>query len=235
MLDEDEEFNAASFTKSEMQRQVLEQEKKLSQTDPEYRAILEKSSKVQQDTVDSSDNAVRTLRETRKVSESTKTELIKQGEQINDIKASAKRADGNVDEAYENTRKIDKYSRLIPWKSSNSKKKKEDKELEKQQKAIDKDVAKQGKQALLHGEGEVSQPPNMAAAGPRRQLDDPNEQHIEDNLDEMSSQLWVLKQDGQLVQETIQKQNNDLKEIQAITNHTKSVMDISDKKLQRHL
>ena len=234
MLDEDEEFNASSFTKSEKQRKVLEQEKKLALADPEYRAILERTSRAQQDTVDSSDNAVRTLRETRKVSESTKTELVKQGEQIEDIKASAKRADQNVDEAYDNTRKIDKYSRFIPWKSSNSKKKKEDRELEKQQKVIDKDVAKQNKQAL-HADGEASQPPNMAAAEPRRQFDDPNEQRIDDNLNEMSSTLKDLRQDAQFMQGSIQKQDNDLKEIQVITGHTQNVMDISDKKLQKHL
>ena len=108
MYDEDEEeFNAKSFAQADKQRKALEEEKRLAAADPEYRAILEKTRQVQQDTVDSSDNAVRTLRETRKVSESTKTELVKQGEQIKEIKASSERADENVVQAYENTRKID--------------------------------------------------------------------------------------------------------------------------------
>lgn len=235
MYDEEEEFSAKSFAQADKQRKALEEEKKLAAADPEYRAILEKTRQVQQDTVDSSDNAVRTLRETRKVSESTKTELIKQGEQIKEIKASSERADENVVQAYENTRKIDKYSHFIPFKGifSNSKKKKEDKALEKEQKVISKDVAKQNK--LDAASGMQVSPPNTAAAGPRRQFDDENEQRINDNLDEMSSHLTALKMDAHLMQENIKSQDTDLRQIQARTTHTQNVMEISDKKLQKHL
>lgn len=235
MYDEDEEFNAKSFTQADKQRKLLEEEKKLAEADPEYRALLQKTKEVQLDTVESSDNSIRMLRETRKVSESTKTELVKQGEQIKDIKSSAERADENVTEAYENTRKIDKYSRFLPIKGlfSNSKKKKEDKAFEKEQKSIDKEVAKYNK----HAGGEPSEvsPPNSAAAGPRRQFDDENEQRINDNLDEMSSHLIALKQDARVMQDNIREQDVDLRTIQARTTHTQNVMEISDKKLQKHL
>jgi hypothetical protein len=82
---------------------------------------------------------VRTLRETVKTSETTKTELVRQGEELKDIKGSAERADTSVTEAYENTRKIDKYSHFFPFfKSSGKKKRKEDKEFKEKQKEIEK-------------------------------------------------------------------------------------------------
>lgn len=234
-FDDDEDFSAAAFSRAEKERKLAQEAKIAAEADPEYRAILEKTRRAQADTVDSSDNAVRTLRETRKVSESTKTELDRQGEQLKQIKESADRADSNVTQAYENTRKIDKYSHFIPVMGlfSNSKKKKEDKALEKEQKHIDKDVERQAKAAQK--DSKDLSPPNSSSAGPRREFSDDSERRIDENLDEMSLHLRALKQDATYMQTSISDQDVDIRQIQARTTHTQNVMEISDKKLQRHL
>lgn len=233
-MEDDEEFSTANFSKQEKERKALKEAKEATSQDPEYLALVERTRKVQTETVESSDNAVRTLRETRKVSETTKSELVRQGEDIKEIKGSADRADENVVEAYENTRKIDKYSRFIPIKGffSNKKKKKEDKALAKEQKSIEREAQKANK---IGSDYEPSTLSNSAAPDPRREYSDDNERCIDDNLDEMSSHLQALKQDAHFMQTTIKSQDKDLRTIQATTSHTQNVMEISDKKLQKHL
>ena len=146
---DDDEFSADYYANQQKEKKALIEAKESASQDPELQTIIERSKKVQHDTVESSDIAVRTLRETVMVSETTKTELVRQGEELKDIKGSAERADTNVTEAYENTRQIDKYSHFLPFfRSSNKKKKKEDKALEAEQKALEKEAKKASKQMV---------------------------------------------------------------------------------------
>jgi hypothetical protein len=236
-MDDDEEFNVASYSQAEKERKAVMEAKRAAEADPQYRAILERTRMAQEDTVESSDNAVRTLRETRKVSESTKVELTRQGEQIRDVKGSAERADENVEEAYKNTRKIDKLSHFIPFfRSSNAKKRHEDRAFHKEQKALTKESERKERDIaarddeFVEGGGSAANGP-----GPRRHYTDANEERIDQNLDEIGTHLQALKTDAVGMQTELSRQDTDLKEVKIRTEHTQHVMDISDKKLQRHL
>lgn len=237
MVVEEDEFNADFYTKQQREKksQIEEMEaNEGAQRDPELSAIRERSKRVQLETVESSENSVRMLRETVRVSETTKTELIRQGEELKDIKDSSERADSNVTEAYKNTLQIDKYSHFLPFfRSSNKKKKKEDKALEMEQKAIEKESKRSSKQFV---EGSNSSPLSYGT-GPsyQREYADDNEQRIDENLDEISIHLRLLRQDAIFMQQNMLEQETDIKEIQARTIHTQNVMELSDKKLQKHL
>lgn len=235
---DEEEFTADYYAKQQKEKKAMREAKEAASQDPELQAIIEKSKKAQQDTVESSDSAVRTLRETVKVSETTKTELVQQGEELKDIKGSAEKADVNVGEAYENTRKIDKYSHFLPFfKSSGKKKRKEDRAFKERQKEIEKDVKKASKQrekeAGVGPSAELTSPPT--AAPNRREYADANEERIDENLDEMSLHLRTLREDATFMQKSVQEQESEIKEVQSRTTHAQNVMEISDKKLQRHL
>jgi hypothetical protein len=233
---DEEEFSADYFAKQQKEKKALKEAQESSSQDPELQAIIERSRQTQQETVESSDSAVRTLRETVKTSESTKTELVRQGEELKDIKGSAERADTNVTEAYENTRKIDKYSHFLPFfKSSGKKKRKEDKIFKEEQKEIEKEAKKMAQQREKTGGAAAGVAPQNAPAPNRREYTDEGEQRIDENLDEMSMHLQTLRHDATFMKQNIQEQETDIKEVKARTSHTQNVMEISDKKLQRHL
>jgi hypothetical protein len=231
---EEDEFNADFYTKQQREKKSQAEAIEAAPQDPELSAIRERSKRVQLETVDSSENTVRMLRETVRVSDITKTELIRQGEELKDIKCSSERADSNVTEAYQNTRDIDRYSRFLPifW-SSNKKKKKEDKALEMEQKAIEKESKRSSKQFVENSNSS----PLSYGTGPSypKEYADDNEQRIDENLDEISMHLRLLRQDAMFMQQSMLEQESDIKEIQARTIHTQNVMELSDKKLQKHL
>jgi hypothetical protein len=234
---DDEEFSADYYAKRQKEQKAMKEAREAASQDPELQTIIQRSKETQYQTVESSDSAVRTLRETVKTSETTKTELVRQGEELKDIKGSAERADTSVTEAYENTRKIDKYSHFFPFfKSSGKKKRKEDREFKEKQKEIEK-AKEAAKKAQQHkgGSKDVTSPANESAPNRGVGLADENEQRIDENLDEMSMHLHTLREDATFMQQNIQEQDTDIKEVQARTTHTQNVMEISDKKLQRHL
>ena len=234
---DEEEFSADYYAKQQKEKKALREAKEAASQDPELQAIIERSKKAQLETAESSEGAVRTLRETVKTSESTKTELARQGEELKDIKGSAERADKEVTEAYENTRKIDKYSHFLPFfKSSGKKKRKEDRAFKQRAKEIE----KENKEFTKAKEKEVGVAPTAEGATPqqapnRREYTDESERRIDENLDEMSMHLHTLREDALYMQQNVQEQETDIKEVQSRTTHTQNVMEISDKKLQRHL
>ena len=117
------------------------------------------------------------------------------------------------------------------------KKRKEDRAFKERQKEIEKDVKKASKQREKEtGVGpsaELTSPPT--AAPNRREYADENEQKIDENLDEMSLHLRTLREDATFMQKSVQEQESEIKEVQSRTTHAQNVMEISDKKLQRHL
>lgn len=243
----DDEFNADNFTKYKQDKVASEKAAKAAalKGDPELQAILTETRQVQQDTLQSSRNAVKTLQETVVVADRTNEKLTTQGEQLKRIGATAEEADENAQEAYDKARELHKYKGFLPFSVkqwfSGGKKKSADSEYLSKQKELDKTAEKIAKQEAKAAE--KAEKLKAAGAGkidvapytPANPASDSVEEEIDQNLDEMSRGLEHLKGVGLNMQSEIKKQNVDIEHIKATTEHTDYTINSANRKIQDFL
>lgn len=230
----DDEFNADNFAKYKQDKQAGEKAAKAAALsgDPELQAILTETRQVQQDTLQSSRNAVKTLQETVVVADRTNEQLTAQGEQLKRIGATAEEADEHAQEAYDKARELHKYKGFLPFSVkqwfSGGKKRSADSEYLSKQKQLDKTA-----EQLAKAEKASSTGNNLnLTGGPRVVSDDAVEEEIDQNLDEMSKGLSHLKGVGLNMQSEIKKQNVDIEHIKATTEHTDYTVNSANRKIQ---
>lgn len=232
----DDEFNTENFSRFKQDKsasQAAAQKAALS-ADPELAAILTETRQVQQDTLQSSRNAVKTLQETIVVADKTNETLQAQGEQLKKIGATAEEADEHAQESYDKARELHKYKGFLPFSVkqwfTGGKKKSADAEYLAQQKSLDKTAEKlakaqaKGGAAVAGGGGAV--PLTSHPTG------DVVEDEINENLDEMSRGLEHLKAVGTGMQGEIARQNVDIEHVKATTEHTDYALNSANRKIQ---
>ena len=238
----DDEFNADNFAKYRQDKLASEKAAKSAALsgDPELQAILTETGQVQQDTLQSSRNAVKTLQETVVVADRTSEKLKSQGEQLKRIGNTAEEADEHAQEAYDKARELHKYKGFLPFSIkqwfTGGKKKSSDSEYLSRQKELDKTAKKLAKQeakqeAKSAADSTVKNPGDLGG-GPRG---DQVEDEIDQNLDEMSRGLDHLKGVGMNMQTEIKKQNVDIEHIKATTAHTDYTITSANRKIQDFL
>lgn len=232
----DDEFNADNFTKYKQDKLASEKAAKAAalSADPELQAILTETKQVQQDTLQSSRNAVKTLQETVVVADKTNERLQAQGEQLKRIGATAEEADEHAQEAYDKSRELHKYKGFLPFSVkqwfTGGKKKSADSEYLAKQKELDKTAAKLAKADSKNAA--IAASAATATANPIRSSGDEVEDEIDQNLDEMSKGLSHLKGVGLNMQSEIKKQNVDIEHIKATTEHTDYTINSANRKIQ---
>lgn len=243
----DDEFNADNFAKYKQDKLAGEKAAKPAALagDPELQAILTETRQVQQDTLQSSRNAVKTLQETVVVADRTNDKLTAQGEQLKKIGATAEEADEHAQEAYDKARELHKYKGFLPFSVrqwfTGGKKKSSDSEYLAKQKELDKTAAK-----LVKEDAKTAEKTAKAAEKDGKSLSglksananasgDAAEEEIEQNLDEMSRGLDHLKGVGLGMQSEIKRQNVDIEHIKATTAHTDYTLNSANRKIQDFL
>lgn len=243
----DDEFNADNFAKYKQDKLASEKAAKAAALsgDPELQAILTETRQVQQDTLQSSRNAVKTLQETVVVADRTDERLKGQGEQLKKIGATAEEADEHSQEAYDKARELHKYKGFLPFSIkqwfTGGKKKSSDSEYLAKQKALDKSAnklakeeAKAAEKAAKAAEKDGKSISGVKASKPGYDGDEVEEE-IDQNLDEMSRGLDHLKGVGLNMQSEIKRQNVDIEHIKATTAHTDYTLNSANRKIQDFL
>ena len=199
--------------------------------DPELQAILNETRQVQQDTLQSSRNAVKTLQETVVVADKTNERLQAQGEQLKRIGATAEEADEHAQEAYDKARELHKYKGFLPFSIkqgfTGGKKNSADSDYLSRQKELDRTAEK-----LAKAEAKAEKSGTAVLSATRPESGDAVEDEIDQNLDEMSRGLSHLKGVGLNMQTEIKKQNVDIEHIKATTEHTDYVVNSANRKIQ---
>ncbi len=238
----DDEFNADNFTKYKQDKVASEKAAKAAalKGDPELQAILTETHQVQQDTLQSSRNAVKTLQETVVVADRTNDKLTAQGEQLKRIGTTAEEADEHAQEAYDKARELHKYKGFLPFSIkqwfSGGKKKSADSEYLSRQKELDKTAEKIAKQEAKAAEKAEKLSGNGKSTSTSTSTNpDAAEEEIDQNLDEMSRGLDHLKGVGLNMQTEIKKQNVDIEHIKATTEHTDYTLNSANRKIQDFL
>lgn len=236
----EDEFSAESYQKA---RLAKEREKQAAMAaaaaaDPELQAIREQTFRTQSDTVESSRNALRQLKETVQVSEATSGKLRQQGEQLERIEKTAERADENAQQSYESARDLHKYKGFLPVSVKNwfkgSKKKKEDKALSKTNKELDKELER--KSMASSAASEIGSSAPSSASGPKRkEYLDEREQEIDENLDEMSSGLAALKAQAVDMNKDLDSQQVSMKRTEAYVGHTDYTLNSANRKIKEFM
>jgi hypothetical protein len=233
----DDEFNADNFTKYKQDKLAGEKAAKAAALngDPELQAILTETRQVQQDTLQSSRNAVKTLQETVVVADKTNERLQAQGEQLKRIGATAEEADENAQEAYDKARELHKYKGFLPFSVkqwfTGGKKKSADSDYISKQRELDRAAEKLAK-AEAKSKLKSQVPPTGNPDSIRTASGDQVEDEIDQNLDEMSRGLTHLKGVGLNMQTEIKKQNVDIEHIKATTEHTDYTVNSANRKIQ---
>lgn len=243
----DDEFNADNFAKYKQDKLAVEKAAKSAALagDPELQAIVTETGQVQQDTLQSSRNAVKTLQETVVVADRTSDKLTSQGEQLKKIGATAEEADEHAQEAYDKARELHKYKGFLPFSVrqwfTGGKKKSSDSEYLSKQKHLDKTAEKLAKEEAKIAEkaakaaGKDGQSVSALKSSTKPVSGDAAEEEIEQNLDEMSRGLEHLKGVGMGMQSEIKKQNVDIEHIKATTAHTDYTLSSANRKIQDFL
>lgn len=236
---DDDEFNAEALAKRRAEKAAATraaQEAAMAE-DPELAAILAETKTVQKDTLQSTQNSVRTLKETITVADKTSETLKQQGEQLDRIEEKAQKADVNATESYKDARELHKYKGLLPVSLKNaftgSKKKQEDERLQKTTRQLDKQEAR-----IDSGASRPSLSPRPKSPAKEHAKDseyDQTERDINDNLDEMSAGLDHLQVQASSMGEEIQRQNVSVKRIDATTTHTDYTLNSANRKLQEFM
>lgn len=237
-----DEFSAEAFRSSRAKR--LEEERRLADeaaaADPELAAIRAQTARSQQDTLDSSRAALRQLKDTVEVGETTKGKLMQQGEQLDRIEKTAERADDNAQQSYESARDLHKHKGILPFSVkqwfTGKKKRKEDQELEERQQALDQQLL-ESRAATSSGARPTtgSVPPTAAALSQQRQYADDKEREIDENLDEMSSHLAILRGQAQDMNSELDRQNVSIKRTEATVEHTDYTLNSANRKIKEFL
>ncbi len=238
-MSDDDEFNTENFSRYKQDKAASSAAatRAALAADPELAAILTETRQVQQDTLVSSRNAVKTLQETVVVADKTLDSLHQQGEQLQKIGSTAEAADEHAQESYDKARELHKYKGFFAFSMkqwfTGGKKKAADADYLAQQRSLDKDAAKLAKaQAKADAAGASASAAGAAAVGTAHPTGDAAEDEINQNLDEMSRGLEHLKTVGQGMQGEIAKQNIDIEHIKATTEHTDYALNSANRKIQ---
>lgn len=239
---DDEEFSADALAKQRaVQAEAARRAQEAAlQEDPELRAILMETKQVQKDTLTSTQNSVRTIKETIVVADKTSITLKQQGEQLDRIEDKAQAADANATDSYQSARELHKYKGFIPISLKNvftgAKKKEEDERLAKLNKKLDKQerhldaTETSDKSKLIGGDG-------VAASG-GTSMDyggDEAEKQINENLDEISAGLDHLQAQAAGMNTELSRQNVTIKRIDATTEHTDYTLNSANRKIQEFM
>jgi hypothetical protein len=233
---EDDEFSADALAKQRAAKKQADRaaQEAAMQEDPELAAILAETKVVQKDTLSSTQNSVRTIKETIGVADKTSTTLKQQGEQLDRIDEKAEHADVNATESYQSARELHKYKGLLPISIKNAftggKKKDEDAKLAKLNKKLDKEESRIGKEAAGNQPSLASTPKTAADYG-----GDDTERQIDENLDEISAGLDHLQMQASSMNEELQKQNVTIKRVEATTEHTDYTLNSANRKIQEFM
>lgn len=233
---DDDDFTPEMLAKKRAQRQ---QEAKAANeaalaADPEMAAILAESKAVQQDTLSSTQNSLRTIKETITVADKTSGTLKQQGAQLERIEEKAQTADVNATDSYQSARELHKYKGFIPVSVKNAltggKKRDEDSRLAKATKALDKEEGRVERESQQHKPTLAGTPKTAADYG-----GDETEAAINRNLDEMSAGLDHLNVQASEMGLELKKQNVTLKRIEATSEHTDYTLKSADRKIQEFM
>lgn len=226
-----EDFQASR--KKRLEKERLEAEAAAA-ADPELAAIRAQTLRAQDDTLESSRSAVRQLKDTVQVGEATKTKLYQQGEQLDRIEQSATRADENAQQSYESARDLHKHKGILPFSIkqmfTGKKKKREDEELKKRNKQLEKERLEAGS-GLDAGTTGKTQSGGLA----QKQYADEKEREIDENLDEMSSHLAILKGQAQEMNTELDRQAVTIKKTEATIDHTDYTLNSANRKIQEFM
>lgn len=236
-MKDDDEFDMAALKARKAQKD-REAALRAAAQDPEVARILEESRQVQQETVSSSRNAARTIKETVVVAEKTSSNLKQQGEQLQRIEETAEQADMHADDAYKSARDLHKYKGFLPFSVKSfftgGRKKAQDSELASINKKLDKQtkkITKEDEEKQRRKEAKGKEPEN-----PRESiLSDSAEREINANLDDISSGLETLRQHGTEMQREISQQRVTMGKIEARTEHTEYTLDSANRKIREFL
>ena len=112
----DDEFSADTFAAFKAKQAATQREAAMTKAvaDPETAAILAETRGLQQETVESSRNAAKMIKETAIVGEKTTAQLRDQGEQLRNIEVVAEEADKHAQDAYKQAKDLHKYKGLLP-------------------------------------------------------------------------------------------------------------------------
>jgi len=236
----DDEFNTENFSKYKKDKAAADAvaRQNLSAQDTELQAILTETRQVQQDTLQSSRNAVKTLQETIVVADHTHSELTAQGQQLKKIGATAEQADENAQTSYDKARELHKYKGWLPFSVkqwfTGGKKKGVDSEYVSKQRDIDRDAEKLAR-AQAKAQAKRDKLSGRDGEAPGTPHDDALEEEIDQNLDEMSRGLDHLKGVGLGMKEEIDRQDIDIEHIKATAEHTDYVLNSANRKVQDFL
>lgn len=241
---DDDEFSAETLAKQRAAKAAADRQAREAEmaADPEYQAIIAETKQVQKDTLVSTQNSVRTIKETITVADKTSITLKQQGEQLDRIDEKAQAADVNATDSYQSARELHKYKGMLPISVKNmftgGRKREEDQRLQKAAKALDKEERKLEKTA-------TSNQPNLEAAaqekvqkGPVSQRDyggDDVEKQIDENLDEISAGLDHLQAQATSMNAELARQNVTVQRIDATTQHTDYTLNSANRKIQEFL
>lgn len=241
---DDDEFSADTLAKQRAAKAVADKQAREAEmaADPEYQAILAETKQVQKDTLVSTQNSVRTIKETVTVADKTSVTLKQQGEQLERIDDRAQTADVNATDSYQSARELHKYKGMLPVSVKNmftgGRKRDEDQRLQKAAKALDKEERKLEKSAAANQ-------PNLEAAaqekvqrGPDGQRDyggDETEKQIDENLDEISAGLDHLQAQAVNMNAELSRQNVTVQRIDATTQHTDYTLNSANRKIQEFM
>lgn len=232
----DDEFNTDNFSRYKQDKAASSAASKQAAlaADPELAAILTETKQVQQDTLASSRNAVKTLQETVVVADRTMDSLQQQGEQLKKIGMTAEAADEHAQESYDKARELHKYKGFFAFSMkqwfTGGKKKAADNEYLAQQRSLDKDAAKLAKAQAKTEEASSSLSSGKATTS--HPTGDVVEDEISQNLDEMSRGLEHLQAVGTGMQGEIARQKIDIDHIKATTEHTDYALSSANRKIQ---
>lgn len=236
---DDDEFSASALAKqraAQAETTRRAQEAAL-QEDPELRAIIMETKQVQKDTLVSTQNSVRTIKETIVVADKTGVTLKQQGEQLDRIDEKAQSADANATDSYQSARELHKYKGFIPISLKNvftgAKKKDEDQKLAKASRKLDKQ-----EQRIEEGDDvdKAKLVRTPAAAGTTTDYGgDETEKQINENLDEISAGLDHLQAQASGMNTELSRQNVAIKRVEATTEHTDYTLNSANRKIQEFM
>jgi len=234
---DDDEFSADVLAKKRAEKAAESRraQEEALRNDPELAAIVAETSQVQKDTLVSTQNSVRTIKETIVVADSTSSTLKQQGEQLDRVESKASAADANATDSYQSARELHKYKGLLPFSIKNAftggKKKGEDEKLTKTQKKLDKEEHKLEKQKAASGPSLVA----PGTPGSAIEEEDENERAINENLDEISMGLDHLQNQASNMNQELNRQNVTIKKIDATTEHTDYTIGSANRKIQEFM
>lgn len=238
----DDDFSAENLAKQRAIRAEAArkaQEEALKQ-DPELQAIIFESRQVQKDTLSSTQNSVRTIKNTMGVADKTAEELDRQGRQLDSIEQKAEQADANATDSYQSARELHKYKGMIPLSIKNmftgGKKSSEDDKLKKANKSLDREGATLEKNSAAQRAAiaKVAAVREAASTGLGEEADEV-ERQIESNLGEISAGLDHLQMQAVNMNKELQAQNVTIKRIGATTEHTDYTLNSANRKIQEFL